>query len=146
MGARKLRRWLSGPLRVKSEIENRLDCVQGFLEQDLLSDKIRTSLSKVGDLERIMTRISLPIASLADVVRLRESLEPLAELASLFQSLENTSLFEKVSGFDPLVDLCELLRSQILPTFRTASGTRQLLFPFILHFEMASFHLQNRKS
>jgi DNA mismatch repair protein MutS len=115
MGARKLRRWLAGPLRKKSNIENRLDSVQGFLDQDLLTDKIRTDLSKTGDLERIIARISLPIASITDVVRLRESLVPLPELEQLFQQLDNTALFEKTSDFDPLLDLTELLNSYILP-------------------------------
>jgi len=115
MGARKLRRWVSAPLRKKPEIESRLDCVQAFLEQDLLADKIRTALSKIGDLERIITRISLPIASVLDLVRLRESLTPLSELETLFREFESGTLFEKTSEFDPLLDIGELLNSHLLP-------------------------------
>ena len=115
MGARKIRRWISAPLRQKKEIENRLDCVQGFLEQDLQADKIRAILSKIGDLERIISRISLPITNIQDIVRLRESLAPLPDLESHIQELKSEALLKKASGFDALSDISELLYSHILP-------------------------------
>ncbi len=115
MGGRKLRRWMTFPLLKKAGIEERLDGVQVFLEQDLLMDKMRKTLSHIGDLQRIIARISMPLSNVSDLVRLRESLAPLSELAALFRQLETTPLAKTVKDFDPLKDLHRLLETHILP-------------------------------
>lgn len=114
MGARKLRRWMAAPLRKKASIEQRLDGVQGFVAQESITEKIRSILVKIGDLERIITRISLPLTNIVDLIRLRESLEPLKLLNELFKKLESPALTELVKNFDPLDDLYNLLETHIL--------------------------------
>ncbi len=115
MGSRKLRRWITAPLLKKDAIEQRLNCVTAFFEQSELLDKIRLILIKIGDLERIIARISLPNTSIADVVKLRHSLEPLVELKKEFNQLQSPQLKEMTGDFDPLDDLFQLLERYILP-------------------------------
>lgn len=113
MGARMLRRWLSAPLVKKDAIDKRLANVASFITQDNLGRKIRELLVKVGDLERIISRISMPLTNIADVVRLRNSLQPLPYLADLFSQNRDQILSKLFNGFDSLEDLYEMLLSQI---------------------------------
>ena len=124
MGSRKLRRWLSSPLTKKEAIERRLDAVQTLINQAGPAERIRNIFSGIGDLERIIARISLPNTAVADVVKLRESIEPLAVLNEIFKQLENQALKTFLDGFDPLEDLYRLLETYILPnpSFKLKEG------------------------
>lgn len=115
MGARKLRRWMSAPLFRKEEIVKRHEVVDVFLAEHNQTDKIRTVLTNVGDLERIIARISMPQPLISDLVKLRDSIEPLVQLEDLLSKIENVVVFELVKDFDALNDLFEVLRTYILP-------------------------------
>jgi len=58
MGKRVIRRWLSAPLRKKSEIEARLETVDFFVKDDLICDKLRAVLEKIPDVERSASRLA----------------------------------------------------------------------------------------
>ncbi len=124
MGARMLRRWLAAPLIRKAEIDRRLDYVESFVAQNDLCEKIRELLRKVGDLERIISRISLPLANIADVVRLRTGLQPLPYLAERFRQAKGANLPKLFEGFDELHDLYELLIAQLAesPKLKVGEG------------------------
>jgi len=115
MGARKLRRWMSAPLFSKEEIVRRHEIVEILFKQHNQTDKIRHVLTKVGDLERIIARISMPQPMIGDLVRLRESIEPLKQLEDLLSKIESVTVFELVKDFDSLDDLFQELRAYILP-------------------------------
>ena len=95
-------------------IEERLDFVAAFLMDDGLNRKIRGLLGQIGDLERLISRISMPFTNVADIVRLRSSLQPLPHLAALFDQDQNQALTRLFDGFDALENLYELLVTHIL--------------------------------
>ncbi len=124
MGSRKLRRWMAAPLLKKESIEQRLNATETFLEQPNELERVRLILSQVGDLERIMARISMPSTNIPDLVKLRKSLEPLEELKLLFNQLNSKSLNNLTKDFDSLKDLFQLLEKQILdaPSAKVKEG------------------------
>ena len=124
MGARLLRRWMAAPLIRKPEIDQRLEYVHSFIAHDDLRRKIRDLLQKVGDLERIISRISMPLAGIADMLRMRTGLQPLSCLAALFQETREPPLKTLFAGFDPLGDLYEMLvaRLQESPKLKLGEG------------------------
>lgn len=73
MGARLLRRWLNAPSRDVAEVSQRLDAVETLLQQ-IEIDPLRRTLTEVGDLERVVTRLALGRASPRDLSRLRAAL------------------------------------------------------------------------
>jgi len=115
MGSRLLRRWMLSPLRKRERIDQRLDQVSSFLEQNTLTEKLRLILSAIGDLERLIARISLPITHITDLVKLRESLAPLTGLKSILLGSDNSHVHELADRFDALDDVWQLLRDHILP-------------------------------
>ncbi len=58
MGARLLRKWLVLPLKDQKTIERRLDTVEGFIGNEDLLDILLNHLSKIGDLERLVSKVA----------------------------------------------------------------------------------------
>ncbi len=82
MGARKLRAWLQQPVRSRAVIQERQNRV-AVLMQGETSESVAGILSRVHDLERILTRVLLGSAQPRELERLRTSLELLPELLEL---------------------------------------------------------------
>jgi len=83
MGGRLLRRWISQPLLDIARLEARQDGVAHFADDALLRATVREKLKQVGDLERAVNRVvqGITVATPRDMVRLREGLRALPELA-----------------------------------------------------------------
>ncbi len=109
MGGRLLKRWLNQPLRNQEVINGRLDAISSVLEQQC-EDDFRQSLKKIGDLERILSRIALMSARPRDLLHLGRSLNTLPELQTLLAQ-HSTSKFQalaqKISTFPELAQLLE---------------------------------------
>lgn len=88
MGARLLHRFLEQPLTERSQIEDRLDCVQALSEQNVDRDEIREYLRAVYDLERLMTRISYGTANPRDMIALRDSLRMFVPIKNVLRDFE----------------------------------------------------------
>ncbi len=74
MGSRLLKRWLHTPVRDLNEIQSRQSAV-AELKSQFYYQPLNSSLKKVGDLERILSRVALRSARPRDLLRLRFALE-----------------------------------------------------------------------
>lgn len=82
MGARRLRAWLQRPIRDRATIATRQARVAVILEGQL-GEELKTGLSRVHDIERILTRIQLGSVQPRELERLRLSLEILPSLSAM---------------------------------------------------------------
>ncbi len=82
MGSRMLARWLNQPIRNRSILQERLNRVTAFIAHNQI-EYTQQCLKKIGDLERISTRIALLSARPRDLIELRTSLSYLPTLAGL---------------------------------------------------------------
>ena len=109
MGARLLRRWVGQPLLELAELERRQDAT-ALLHADLLKrQEIRGTLSKMSDLERIMSRVRLGKAVPRDLLALKESLIGASHLLTLLQEDSDALdwLKSQIRPFDDLAGLVE---------------------------------------
>lgn len=83
MGARLLRAWMLRPEISIDEIEQRLDAVAALKSQTIAREEIWKECEGILDLERLMSRITLGIATPRDLVALRGSLEKVPRLREL---------------------------------------------------------------
>ncbi|HZU77395.1 MAG TPA: DNA mismatch repair protein MutS, partial [Dehalococcoidia bacterium] len=83
MGARLLRRRLGRALLDAAAINARLDAVEWFFERGALRARALGVLGRIGDLERLVTRLAAGSAGPRDAVLLRRGLEQAAELQML---------------------------------------------------------------
>ena len=75
MGNRTIREWLSSPLTDIKKIEARQEHVSFFFENDELLEFARERLSKILDVERLASRISMEKAHAKDLLALAASLD-----------------------------------------------------------------------
>ena len=112
MGTRHLKRWLHRPVRIRSELEARLDAVSA-LQSNYNYEPVRGTLKSIADLERILSRIALRSARPRDLSRLRDSLCALPTVvasAPTNAALLNTMMTD--IGSYPV--LCEVLISALV--------------------------------
>ena len=75
MGARLLRRWLLFPLKDEKPVNERLDVVEYFFREPEFKQLVVEQLHRMGDLERIISKVSVGRVSPRDVVQLRVALQ-----------------------------------------------------------------------
>ena len=82
MGARQLRRWVTSPIRDRIRLDKRHQ-VQNELMRHALIGQMQEGLKPVGDMQRVVSRISTGHARPRDLVRLRVSLGGIPALKQL---------------------------------------------------------------
>ena len=59
MGSRLLKRWIILPLKDHLPIEERLDMVTWFMANPEIRELIRQNIQRIGDLERLISKVSV---------------------------------------------------------------------------------------
>ena len=75
MGARLMRRWILFPLKDEKPVNERLDVVDYFFREPEFKELISDQLHLMGDLERIISKVSVGRVSPRDVVQLKVALQ-----------------------------------------------------------------------
>lgn len=109
MGARLLRRWLVFPLRDAKAIEARLDVVDTFFRDTEFRDVVDSQFHRVGDLERIISKVAVGRVSPREVVQLRIALQALSPVKAACLESGNGAL----RRIGENISLCESLRDRI---------------------------------
>ena len=109
-GARLLERRLSSPSRVLDVIRDRHDTIAFGLDQGRISENLRSSLRKVPDLDRALSRLSLDRGGPRDLAAIRNGLEQAATIAETLPDELPTLLAtaaNSLTGHDELLDLLD---------------------------------------
>lgn len=114
MGSRLLQRWLGRPIRAHDELRLRHQAVSALQNQQNYIEFAK-SLKKIGDIERVNTRIALLSARPRDLLRLREALQELPTLKIMLNALDDQQLLSNLNtNLKPLPDVCETLKKAII--------------------------------
>ncbi|MGA8014224.1 MAG: DNA mismatch repair protein MutS [Candidatus Acidiferrales bacterium] len=85
MGARLLRSWILRPEISLGEIEERLDAVAKLKSGTIVREELHKELEGILDLERLMSRITLGVATPRDLIALLASLDKIPSVRGLLQ-------------------------------------------------------------
>jgi DNA mismatch repair protein MutS len=99
MGGRLLKRWLSLPLKDIQPVSERLDVVQYLIENSSQKDQLSALVRQIGDLERLISKVSVARINPREVVQLKRSLQAIEPLREICNN----------SGCPPLVHIAEQL-------------------------------------
>ena len=110
MGARLLRRWLAQPLGAVSQIEERQDAVETLVEAGAARERLRACLRPLGDLERLVGRLSHDAGGPRELAGLRDTLDAIPEVASAAAPLTAPALRRLVPLLSPPPGLADRLR------------------------------------
>ena len=114
MGARMLRRWLLFPLRNVAAIQRRQDGVEHFFRNPDFRDLCQEELARVGDMERILSKVAVGRANPRDMQQLRIALECVEVLKNACLEAEQ----ENIRRLGEDMVYCRELKERILHTLR----------------------------
>ncbi|MGQ9708221.1 MAG: DNA mismatch repair protein MutS [bacterium] len=112
-GARMLRRWLLAPLLSAEKINRRLDAVEELIQSGTTLSELRELLGKIGDIERVGSRIALERANSRDLVALRNWLMVVPDIKKLLSQFRCEQLKQNhdlIGDFSSIVnDISQVL-------------------------------------
>ncbi len=114
MGKRLLKSYIEQPLVKLAIITNRLDAVEQLCRKSVLRQKLSDSLSKVYDIERLMTRIMYKTATPRDVKALSQTALQLPGIKDLLNEFSVKLLCELNGKIDTLKDISDLVEKAIV--------------------------------
>ncbi|MEA1984876.1 MAG: DNA mismatch repair protein MutS [Euryarchaeota archaeon] len=113
MGRRLLQKWLTKPLIDVDSINVRLDAVEELANDTLLRFDVRSHLSYVRDIERLIGRIVYGNSNARDLVALKRSLEVVPVIIGCLGNGAHSQLLtdirEELAGFLELEELVDLI-------------------------------------
>ena len=115
MGARLLRNWILFPLIDPVAINRRLDVVDYFFKDTMLRDRSTEILKRVGDLERLVSRLGLRRIGPRDTVTLQAALESVTELRRLMAESDSDILREMAGGMHDVSAATDAIRRTLMP-------------------------------
>lgn len=109
MGSRLLRRWMVFPLKDVSPINERLDIVDYFFKKPDFRACVDEEFHRMGDLERIISKVAVGRVSPREVVQLKNALTAIRPVKMACLSAGN----EALKRVGEQLSLCESLRDRI---------------------------------
>ena len=109
MGGRLLKRWLALPLKNIEKIKQRHQIVSHYKSETSAREKTQQWIGKMGDLERLISKLATGRINPKEVIVLKNSLEALVPIKQLAMESSNASL----QHIGQQLDGCELLRNKI---------------------------------
>jgi len=124
MGGRLLRRWVKQPLLSVEKIRFRQQGVETLLHAPAARNDLMQLLNNVRDLERLMMKVSMGVATPRDLATLRFSISPLPEIKQLISYFSNEMIDEQNRKIHDVTGLYNLLNRAIVdePPMRLSDG------------------------
>ncbi len=114
MGARLLKRWVNAPLRNKEQIDKRLECVEDFYKNKTLRENLQNEFKEIGDLERLISKVSTGRANPRELVYLKNSIKKIPLLKQLLD-LSNSEIIGIInSKLNDLTEIFEKVENAIV--------------------------------
>ena len=128
-GARLLASYLAAPLRDPRQINHRLDMVQFFFDDEIVTNDVREILKSSPDIERALSRISLGRGGPRDLGVVRDGMQLAVELRSKLESQtyhnNPKGISESIVGLGHHSDLLKILTDSLtkeLPHYARDGG------------------------
>ena len=109
MGGRMIKRWLALPLKDIQKIKDRHQVISHLMEKEALLEKFQSNISQMGDLERLISKISTGKVNPKEVVQLKNSMEAIVPVKQLATASDNDAL----ALIGDQLQTCDLLRGKI---------------------------------
>jgi len=92
MGSRMLKRWIILPLKNRKPIEERLDVVEFFKTHPDIRENVRKHIQKIGDLERLISKVAVARIGPREMYHLKRALESIEFLKEICEQSSSEGL------------------------------------------------------
>ena len=115
MGARLLKRWMVFPLKDKKPIDERLDIVEYYFREPAFRDIVEEQLHKIGDLERIISKVAAARISPRELVQLKIALQAIEPIKQACEHSSNEVIKNIGARLDCCADIRDRIAREIVP-------------------------------
>lgn len=109
MGARLLRKWMIMPLKDRRQVEERLSTVETIVNDNFLRDRLKSCLTQIGDLERLISKVAVNRINPRELLQLMRALRGIEPIKAC---LVNHPV-QTLRDFGAQLDGCEYLANKI---------------------------------
>ena len=109
MGARLMKRWLLFPLKDMRPVNDRLDVVEYFFREPDFRDLVEEQLHRIGDLERILSKVAVGRVNPRELVALKVALQAVEPIKQACLEADNASL----NRIGEQLNVCQSIRDRI---------------------------------
>ncbi len=131
MGARMMRRWITLPLMDKKLIEERLTVVSFLYENQVIRESLQQEFKKVGDLERLVSKVATYRISPRELGQLSRALQSVASIKEICSASKLEALQSIAEQINPCTLLSEKLNSTLVEEAPVSIGKGQVIKPGI---------------
>lgn len=119
MGARLLKKWVLLPLTNQKQIEERLDSVAFFIENQEFAKELDAPVRHIGDLERLMSKTAVGKINPREVMQLRRALGAIHQVKTALSDAHPANLPASLKrlgeGLNPCFTLYEKIEATVAP-------------------------------
>lgn len=115
MGSRLLRRWISLPLKNKEQIQARYEVVDYFFKNRDVIAKYQDAIRQVGDLERLISKVSLARVNPRELLQVANALEQIKIIRELCKESDNASVKAFAEQLNPCESIWKRIKTEIRP-------------------------------
>jgi DNA mismatch repair protein MutS len=115
MGSRLIRKWMVLPLKSSEEVNRRLDVVEFFHKNKKLRKLLFDQLSEVGDLERLISKVSLQRINPREILQLLRSLKAVEAIKADLEKCDQPEVKGICQKLDPCASAIERIENEISP-------------------------------
>jgi len=113
MGSRLLRKWMLMPLKEKVLIEERLSVVDFFIKNGDLAEQLSSTFKRMGDLERMVSKIATGKINPREVLQLARALRSVEQMKTLCQGASHPALAKIAEQLNPCLSICTRIEKEI---------------------------------
>lgn len=113
MGGRLLKHWIVLPLKIISAINNRLEVTEYFVNNTEFNKTTSEYLKQIGDIERLVSKISLMRVSPREIYQLRNALNAIAPLKELCKASNHECMLKIAEQLNPCSSIKERIEKEI---------------------------------
>ena len=113
MGARLMRRWITLPLKEKAAIDERLNVVEYFMQRPETVEKLRPEFKKLGDLERLISKVATYRVNPRELKQLQRALHSVDEIKAICLESGLPVLEKMAEQINPCTSLADKLEAEL---------------------------------
>jgi DNA mismatch repair protein MutS len=113
MGARLMKRWIAMPLKDINPIKERLDAVETLIRGTGMQTELEEQIARIGDLERLISRVSVGRIVPREVVQLKNALSAVLPVKEICSLSEEPYLQRTGEQLNPCLLICSRIEKEL---------------------------------
>lgn len=124
MGSRMLKRWISLPLKNVTAINERQQITAHFIENEDTKSALEAELKNVGDLERLISKVTFGRINPREMLALKTALKSIAPTKQICEASNVSALQVIGEQLNPCASICQRIENEICldPPVQIAKG------------------------